>query len=61
MADDHRFDHSDNLDFLNRNAPLREKLIATHRTVQQELPFIARIALTLYDTETRVLPQSVSA
>ncbi len=55
MADDQRFDHSDNLDFLNRNAPLREKLVATHRTVQQELPFIARVALTLYDPETRVL------
>ena len=55
MTDDQRFDHADKLDFLNSDAPLREKLVATHRTVQQELPFIARVALTLYDPETRVL------
>ena len=41
--------------FLNGDAPLRDKLITAHRTVQQGFPFIARIALALYDPETRVL------
>lgn len=49
------FDHVDALGFLNRNAPLREKIVAAHQSVQRSLPFIARIALTLYDPETRVL------
>lgn len=55
MTTDQSFDHTDAFGFLNRNAPLREKLRAAHETVQQSLPFIARIALTLYDPETRVL------
>lgn len=49
------FDHVDALDFLNRNASLREKLVAAHRAVRQNMPFVARVALTLYDTETRLL------
>lgn len=53
--DESNFDHVDVLGFLNREGPLREKLIAAHQTVQHSLPFIARIALTLYDPETRVL------
>jgi len=55
MTSDQRFDHADAFGFLNRNAPLREKLIAAHQAVQKILPFVARIALTLYDPETRVL------
>jgi len=53
--DEPAFDHVDALSFLNRAAPLREKLVAAHRTVQRSLPFIARIALTLFDPVTRVL------
>lgn len=49
------FDHADAFAFLNSNAPLRDKLINAHQTVQRSLPFIARIALTLYDPDTRVL------
>lgn len=49
------FDHADALGFLNHGAPLRDKLIAAHEAVRHSLPFIARIALTLYDPETRVL------
>jgi len=49
------FEHIDAFDFLNRKSPLREKIVAAHRTVQKSLPFVARIALTLYDPETRVL------
>ncbi len=55
MTTDNNFDHTDAFGFLNSNAPLREKLCAAHQTVQQSLPFIARIALTLYDPQTRVL------
>lgn len=55
MTSDNTFEHTDALGFLNKNAPLRDKLVAAHQTVQQSLPFIARIALTLYDPETRVL------
>ena len=44
------FGHTDALGFLSRVAPLREKLVAAHQTVQKSLPFIARIAFTLYDT-----------
>ena len=55
MGPDQRFDHADAFGFLNHSAPLRDKLVAAHQSVQQKLPFIARIALTLYDAETRVL------
>jgi HD-GYP domain-containing protein (c-di-GMP phosphodiesterase class II) len=55
MASDQTFVHTDALDFLNHAAPLREKLVAAHQAVQQNLPFVARIALTLYDPDTRVL------
>ncbi|MEQ1775868.1 MAG: HD domain-containing phosphohydrolase [Burkholderiales bacterium] len=55
MTADQNFDHTDAFSFLNHNAPLREKLTLAHQTVQQSLPFIARIALTLYDPDTRVL------
>lgn len=55
MTTDQGFDHTDAFGFLNDHAPLREKLIAAHHTVRQSLPFIARIALTLYDPDTRVL------
>ncbi len=55
MKTDPNFEHTDAFGFLNHNAPLREKLHIAHQTVQQSLPFIARIALTLYDPDTRVL------
>ena len=47
--------YEDTLDALNRNLPLREKLIQTHRLVQKQLPFVARIAIALYDPKTSVL------
>lgn len=55
MPVEQNFDHVDAFDFLNSNSPLREKLAAAHRSVQASLPFVARIALTLYDPQTRVL------
>lgn len=53
--DEPDFEHVDALGFLNREGSLREKLVAAHQMVRRSLPFVARIALTLYDPETRVL------
>ncbi len=55
MVDKSNREHSDILAFLNRPGPLKEKLVAAHDSLRGKLPFIARIAITLYDPETRVL------
>ena len=47
--------YKDVLEPLNQQASIRDKLIHCHRVVQQQLPFIARIAVTLYDPETAIL------
>ena len=47
--------YKDTLEALNRNLPLREKLIQTHSVVQKQLPFVARIAVALYDPKTNLL------
>jgi len=47
--------YEDTLDALNRNLPLREKLVQTHRVVRKQLPFVARIAIALYDPKTTLL------
>lgn len=49
------FSHDDIFSDLNRDISLREKLQSAHLAVSQRLPFIARIAITLYDPETHVL------
>ena len=48
-------EHRDALSKLNDQVPLKEKLVHAHRLVQEYFPFIARIAVTVYDPETRVL------
>jgi HD-GYP domain-containing protein (c-di-GMP phosphodiesterase class II) len=48
-------EHHDALGELNKHIPLRERLITAHKSLSQIFPFIARIAVTLYDPETRVL------
>ena len=48
-------DHYDGLGELNKHTPLREKLIATHESVSEIFPFIVRIAIAIYDSETGVL------
>ncbi len=55
MVEDPYYFRQDALEFLNRRGSLRDKLVAAHATVQKRVPFIARIALTLYDPETRIL------
>lgn len=47
--------HKDALAELNNLAPLQDKLYATHRSLSELFPFIVRIAIAIYDPETRVL------
>ena len=48
-------EHYDALEELNKHIPLRDKLIATHKSVSEIFPFIVRIAIAIYDPETSVL------
>ena len=48
-------EYQDTLESLNRNLPLRDKLIQTHRVIEKQLPFVARIAIAVYDPKTHVL------
>lgn len=47
--------HDDGLSRLNEDAPLSEKLAAVHRFVRSHKPFVARIAVALYDAATDTL------
>jgi HD-GYP domain-containing protein (c-di-GMP phosphodiesterase class II) len=47
--------HEDALAALNQDIPLRAKLEAAHHAVQENFPFIARIAIALYDPQTHIL------
>ncbi len=49
------FDHIDSLEDLNKHIPLKDKLVSAHQAIQKSLPFIARIAIAIYDSETRIL------
>ena len=48
-------EHHDVLEQLNKHIPLREKMVAAHESVSELFPFIARIAVAIYDPETSVL------
>ncbi|MDH5388232.1 MAG: HD domain-containing protein [Gammaproteobacteria bacterium] len=47
--------HRDTLENLNKHLPLRDKLIAAHESICQQFPFIVRVAVTLYDSKTKIL------
>ena len=49
------FEHQDVLSKLNDHIPLKEKLVYAHHVVKDKFPFIARIAVTVYDPDTKVL------
>ena len=49
------FHHRDTLEILNSHLPLKEKIKSAHEIVKDKFPFVARVAITLYDPETRVL------
>ena len=48
-------EHQDALEQLNKRLSLTEKLVAAHESLNQIYPFVARIAVTLYDPATTVL------
>ena len=48
-------DYRDTLENLNRHMPLKEKLVTAHESMRQQFPFIARVAVTLYDPQTKIL------
>lgn len=48
-------DHDDTLEALNHHLPLKEKLVLAHEIIKQNCPFVARIAIAIYDPQTRVL------
>jgi HD-GYP domain-containing protein (c-di-GMP phosphodiesterase class II) len=45
----------DKLSYLNQDITMRAKLANTHRVLKLHLPFIARIAVTIYDPKTSLL------
>jgi len=47
--------HKDPLKDLNGNLSLRSKLVATHKSIVAQFPFISRIAIALYDPDTNIL------
>jgi HD-GYP domain-containing protein (c-di-GMP phosphodiesterase class II) len=48
-------EHRDFLERLNEQIPLRDKLVVAHQSVSELFPFIARIAVAIYDPETSLL------
>ena len=49
------FSHKDALAFLNESGSLQQRLVSAHVAARKQLPFVARIAVALYDPETSVL------
>lgn len=49
------FEHKVALERLSDHQPLKEKLVTAQRLVAGYMPFIARVAVTFYDPDTRVL------
>lgn len=48
-------DHHDVLEAFNAQLPIKEKLVAAHEAIKKMFPFVARIAVTVYDPQTRLL------
>lgn len=55
MDTDDSYPHQDVLAFLNESGSLQQRLVAAHAAARQQLPFIERIAIALYDPDTAVL------
>ena len=55
MIPNNSFEHTDILNILNDNLPFKEKLISAHQAIRSFFPFVARIAIALYDPETTIL------
>ncbi len=48
-------EHKDILTSLDLDIPLKEKLACTHKAIKIHFPFIGRIAISIYDSETTLL------
>ena len=55
------FYHRDALDTLNGSHPLAAKLSALHKLLKRRYPFIARIAVAVYDSKTDLLKTYVDS
>lgn len=55
MAREKTFFHDDTLSKLNEDVPLSDKFADVHRFVRGHMPFVARIAVALYDAATDTL------
>ena len=49
------FEHNDTLHALTQKSSLQDKLRATHTCINETFPFIVRIAIAIYDPQTKVL------
>ena len=49
------FEHNDTLEGLNQHSSLREKITCAHQSLNELFPFIVRIAIAIYDSETNLL------
>jgi len=48
-------EHNDVLEQLNKHVPLQEKLVVAHKSLSDLFPFIARIAIAIYESDTGIL------
>ena len=48
-------EYHDVLEELNEHTSLRDKVIAAHKSISEIFPFIVRVAITLYDSDTKLL------
>lgn len=53
--------HRDALDTLNKHSSLSDKLVALHKLLKRRYPFIARIAVAVYDPKTDLLKTYVDS
>jgi len=49
------FQHQNTLDKLSKNSSLNEKLVTIHTSINENFPFISRIAIAIYDHDTKTL------
>jgi len=49
------FYHNDHLPGLNSQLPLKAKLAEVHELIKTDLPFVARISMAVYDSDTGML------
>lgn len=55
------FEHRDILASLNKKLTLKEKLVCTQEAIDQFFPFLARIAISIYDPKTTLLKTYVDS